>query len=399
MQEIVKTYQNIACLIVCSIVSSTLLHNALYGNDLEFPIPFLVVFSLVDMFFCKPDLILHHICCLCIFAFKILSSCTSTNTPLLIHALYATEISTIFLCIESLFMNSMHPIVRIINKTAFITTFFKFRIYDYYFTLIVNPTAYQQLAPYTDTITKTTLVYTGIYGLSILNFYWFTILCKIIFKSVRPMILGINVRLVLPYISFLNIFIISYVYSFSPKFHHIPDILGMISLSIASYKFHMILKNTKGINFVSPEILRLFLQDTICIHIRCVTCCVTAAYTSSYFPHILLISLINHGTSLYTFVRYITETNKTTDVIVYHEDNEVMNTFMMHTYILISIPISFDIFIAGYLSNNYITSINLFFTSIIILFLLKLKPFYECNHLVLHLLLLVLSYYLASCNL
>jgi hypothetical protein len=84
--------------------------------------------------------------------------------------------------------------------------------------------------------------YTGLYGLFLLNSYWFCVMCKILFKKIlanyskKP--LEIVSEKILSYTYFVNIFIAGYIYSFSPKQSNIYDMVGITTLSIFSYKYH-----------------------------------------------------------------------------------------------------------------------------------------------------------------
>ena len=90
---------------------------------------------LVDLFFIKKtDMLIHHISALGLIHYLNIHSDIEIINDLL-HVALSTEISTIFLTLNNLLENIY---IKKINKIAFISTFFYYRIYNYSYYLIFN---------------------------------------------------------------------------------------------------------------------------------------------------------------------------------------------------------------------------------------------------------------------
>jgi hypothetical protein len=105
----------------------------------------------------SPDMVLHHVLSL-IF----LGSTLTLNPeeyPLEARAMVNVEISTLFLSANHLYTNQL-------CKVLFVSTFIKYRIWDYYWVFITKET-------FKNPITKA-----SVYGLFCLNLYWLALIWK-----------------------------------------------------------------------------------------------------------------------------------------------------------------------------------------------------------------------------
>jgi hypothetical protein len=112
----------------------------------------------------------------------------------IISVILSTEISTIFLINNSLLSNNnikqyflkvnrySVTIIKNMNSIFFIYTFLYYRIYNYYYYLIIDKSINIVFLKYSKNIYEFYEIYISIYGLFILNIYW-SILIFIKFSS------------------------------------------------------------------------------------------------------------------------------------------------------------------------------------------------------------------------
>jgi len=104
-----------------------------------------------------PDMVLHHVLSL-----LFLGSTLTLNPdeyPLEARTIVNVEISTLFLSTNHLYPNTL-------CKVLFVSTFIKYRIWDYYWVFLTRET-------FNNPVTKL-----SIYGLFGLNLYWLTLIAK-----------------------------------------------------------------------------------------------------------------------------------------------------------------------------------------------------------------------------
>jgi len=141
----------------------------------------------------KKDMITHHIFVLMMIDYM------NTHPNILIReniirVILSTEVSTIFLINNSLLSNSyitenflkknsyLINITKNINSIFFIYTFLYYRIYNYYYNLIIDKSTNIVFLKYSRNNYEFYEIYISIYGLFILNLYW-SILIFIKFSS------------------------------------------------------------------------------------------------------------------------------------------------------------------------------------------------------------------------
>ena len=143
---------------------------------------------LIDFFYIKKiAMITHHILVLMMIDYM------NTHPDILIReniisVVLSTEISTIFLINNSLLSNNyinqyflkinryLVTIIKSINSIFFIYTFLYYRIYNYYYNLIIDKETNIVFLKYSRNIYDFYEIYISIYGLFILNLYWSTLI-------------------------------------------------------------------------------------------------------------------------------------------------------------------------------------------------------------------------------
>lgn len=145
---------------------------------------------LIDFYFIKnKDMIFHHILSLCMVHYININNNEHTNK--LISIILKTEISTIFLTTNNL-LKCKTNYLKNINKILFVLTFMYYRIYNYLYYLILNKNSNYILFIYSKNNFEICKVYISIYGLFILNLYWYYLILNILFQSWKKSIKSSN---------------------------------------------------------------------------------------------------------------------------------------------------------------------------------------------------------------
>jgi hypothetical protein len=168
-----KFFKNISSLIVCT----SALGLSYYE---QYELIYTLIFSYVtaDLFYSEElDIQLHHYIVICFIA----SIITVPPADYLLEArtIVNVEISTIFLALNNLIKDKHISVPTYFVKTnqyLFAITFTKYRIWDFYWVLIIR-------RPFPSDITMASL-----YSLFLLNMYWFCLICRKAFGS-KPRIL------------------------------------------------------------------------------------------------------------------------------------------------------------------------------------------------------------------
>jgi len=121
------------------------------------------------------------------------------------------------------------------------------------------------------------------------------------------------------------------------------------------------------------------------------------------FSIILPISAIYHMIGITNLMEYLYSLKKVGEVIVYgnkKESQEIDSSkeFIFITNCMVGFPVLVDLFIVGYYSESMLSRIYVYSISAWIAIVLKNQPFYEFNHIVFHLSLIVQTVFLCFCN-
>lgn len=139
---------------------------------------------IVDLFYIKKkDMFLHHLFVLgmvhCIHNHKdFIENINEFILPVL-----SAEISTIFLSLNNLLEKSSATHLKKINKAAFLTTFFYFRIYNYFRHIVLNERLYTLFIVRARNQFEFYEICVSVYGMYLLNLYWSCLIVKRLFTS------------------------------------------------------------------------------------------------------------------------------------------------------------------------------------------------------------------------
>jgi hypothetical protein len=316
-----------------------------------------------------------------------------------ILSLYKTEISTIFYSLKVIMKNNafFKKYFSQINDVLFITTFVKFRIYDMYSNVLVNPIFYSQMTKYADTIFTQLFLYVPLYCFYGLNVYWFLIMCKIFAKPIIKNCKSYDLIKIREYLTqytlSFNILAVGYIYSFSKKQYYIIDIAGITILAMNSYIYHnkiyTYLCGKKEINYMDTDIIEPLLNDNLSIHLTSLLYNLTCAfsYDNSDIFAVFYISLIIHANAIYHYILYIIKSKSNENKIIYENDSSIELISM--TNFCTVLPVAYDILFGLFTATNINTKINISLASYVLFLILYINPFYELNHFTFHIGLIV----------
>ena len=155
-----------------------------------------IIFSYLsaDLLFVEPKYMLHHVLCLLSLSSKYTFNFTPEESSVLVKPFMKTEISSIFLIFkdvyeknapESIKKNRVANALYQINDLIFVVAFVKTRIWDLFFDAMINRETHQIIITQSNgSILKNANFYLGFCGMYIMNLYWFAIICKKMYKQI-----------------------------------------------------------------------------------------------------------------------------------------------------------------------------------------------------------------------
>jgi len=402
----IELFESYCCILLSLIICYNLyLYYYVNTDYLNISSPVVFLYFAFDFFICKCDIKLHHILILTLISFNYYYDVSISDSEISIIPLYKTEISTIFYSLKVIMKNNafFKKYFSQINDILFLITFIKFRIYDVYSDVLVNPIFYSQMTKYTDTIFTQLFLYVPLYCFYGLNVYWFIIMCKILAKPIIKKCKSYDLIKVREYLTqytmFFNIFITSCIYSILKKQYYIVDMTGITMLAMNSYIYHnkiyTYLCSKKEINYIEDDIIEPLINDNLSIHVTSLLYNLTCAfsYDNSDIFAVFYISLILHANAIYHYVLYIIKTKSNENKIIYENDSS--NEFVVITNSYTILPVAYDILFGIFNATNINTKINLSLVSYVLFLILYINPFYELNHFAFHIGLIVQRIFLS----
>jgi hypothetical protein len=297
-------------------------------------------------------------------------------------------------------------IVKSINYILFTVAFTKLRVYDYYY-LVTDPETYTILSKYTSgDITLCLHAYSTILGLFIMNLYWFSLICKILYKSIIiKYIPKINTdyvaEIVLQYTFFANIYAAITKYEKKGVFFY--DVFGICLLSFCSFIYHRTLVNnfkTKTvINYTSNEIIIPYIFDTVAIHSRSFFVVMTHFMLDNPDKYgRVIFSAIVHSAGIFWFLVYLLNIMVSGEKFIHDSDAKEPNRYKTLFYIFLMIPSGIDCILIFYNTPSISAKMSLLIINIVIAIIVTIQPFYKLNHLLFHSALYIQTCILINCN-
>ncbi len=383
-----------------SLWSETNLTNTITQYDAL--IPFVGLHAFIDIFLTKTnDLRLHHLFILGILFYNNYYDVSAEDRFIFSYPLLKTELSSIFYVLK--YWLPKKSIFYTINTALFYFSFAKFRIYDFYNDLIYNNLSfniiYEKYSQLHSHYGMPLILLISLYGLYILNMYWFLIMNKILYKTIRKVVNNLDTDILChklcSYLQYVNLLISLYIYGNNPNEKYIIDMIGLCNLSISSYIYHNNIyeklrdKEIEEHKIPNQGNIILFLNDALSIQLRSFFVVFTNYYgTPNYLPFII-ISVVLHLNGAYQY-------NINTVKLLIDYDNK-KDTFMINHYINIAIPIIYDVFLVA-INSPIEIAIPFLLVNVMIGFLFAIEPFYRLTHVGFHILLIAQNYYICLGN-
>lgn len=442
----IENYSNIGLLIF----SIAVVANDVFNYDYNFCTHSLTLYAFCDLLFTpfnKLDMIFHHILCLSFWYYVFFYEVDLYTNYFSTKMMFRTEISSIFLSLSSLINNTniiphsfgIKNIVNAIIYSLFIITFFKYRIYDFYNYVINFPLFYDCLAldnsknlQICDSINcnlylcqnntlngvniiQTIYHYTVTSLLFVLNLYWLTIMVKILFKRLRGLFTFITAEYYLQYSYFICLFTTIATYTiyaseFQKLYYNtfiIIDVTINLLLSITSYNFHNYLyKNLSkkyNFNLINYEYFKFLFLDLIAIQLRAVSQLYVHLNMHNMFDKYYYLFHISYTISIFIlpYIAYVFYNVYNTTLTITYEDmysrelkvpllKQLDSLYGLNPFLCILLS-TIGVFYSHYATQSYLISI-------ILAYIVFMRPFYELNHLFVHIGMSIVNYCLVLNN-
>ncbi len=384
------------------------------------------LYAFFDILFYKlpMDLIIHHVLVFYVTYYNYFYNhlYETEYKNIMIETCLYYEISSVFMALQTIHdkvvpkKNKNHTILSTILQILFMTTFYKYRIENFYNNFLLNTDLHNHIYNICkdDFLCKSHvyIMYMGFLGL---NIYWFTIMIKILYKKsgLKSSVEKINHSIfenILTYTLFITSLYMIYLYTiqnnYKPNYKY--DIIGTFILGIASMMYHhyysFFYKNKEhicislvSIKSESKKILFYTFIDQISIKIRSFLIIYSIygnslQFNTSFILHLIsVIPFIYHSYQDYIKIIKNKDENKDEN----KDKKEIIYLFINHLYKHISIynGITFiidNIFVSLKDNHNIYCKYNALL-AIIISGGFFVKPFYEANQLYIHVLLILQS--------
>ena len=406
----IEHYSNLG-LLVASLLT---IINVYYIKQYFANVLFLVFYMSIDSLFTplkKIDMLIHHMLSLNSLIY-VLFLVDLNNNYYSTDLLLKTEWSSIFLGLNYFLKKYKMSKLLTISNIAFLMTFLKYRLYDFYNNVVINNHftnsslfdnyEYNYLLLIPINITK--------YGFIYLNLYWLSIIIKSLYKSLKLNITLISSEYILQYSYFLcllsNLFSYTFIATENQKAYY-SDCIAMdatinLLLSMTSFKFHEYIYNNllldSNLNRSEEEYKNVLVQDVFVIQMRAIV---------QFYAHLKMHNIFENYKNLFycqfascLIVPIITNkiyVNLINNKIKY-PINEVNNLTIFLDLLLGVNPFLCILYsILGVLNTN--NAVNLLLILYISVLIMIIKPFYNINHLMVHISFIFINYHLVNNNL
>tara|TARA_Y100000992_G_scaffold88238_1_gene56769 strand:- start:269 stop:1546 length:1278 start_codon:yes stop_codon:yes gene_type:complete len=392
--------------VLLTTISSIVCINCIYDSYYKETVQMLSIYLFIELFFLpvkKIDTIIHH--------FFTLSNCyyvlflhpiDLTNNFYSTKTLLLTETSSIFLGLSEIFKNT---IFGNISKALFVLLFFKTRIYDYIYNILLSQYFYDSLGSHHF---LRNWQYMCTYGLFSLQLYWACIILKIISKQFLKNLPISFSEYILQYTYFLSFLTTAISYSYLLGNNENKIIYGTYSLldvasnglvCISSYYFHQNIYfniNKPNYTIINYKHEKKLLFDLFSIDIR-----ILAQFFANIYMHNLELHQRYFHFSLLIFL-FVFELSLIDTIYYHYIENKRQKYFSDNVNNLLNLIQGFPPLIGILLSSYNIPDNSIFLNTamqvyLIILFFI-IKPFYDYTLIGVHLLMCLVNYQLVINN-
>ena len=407
----IEDYSNLG-LLVASLLT---IINVYYIKQYFANVLFLVFYMSIDSLFTplkKMDMLIHHMLSLNSLLY-VLCFTDLNNNLYSSNLMLKTEWSSIFLGLNYFLKKyKMNKILLKISSVAFLITFLKYRLYDFYNNVVMNNYFTDSLLFENYEYNNYLLVPINItkYGFIYLNLYWLSLIIKSLYKSLKINIRLISSENILQYSYFLCLFSTLFSYAFiatNNQKAYYSDYIAMdatinLLLSMSSFKFHEYIYNNmlldSNLNRSEEEYKNVLVQDVFVIQMRAIV---------QFYAHLKMHNIFENYKNLFycQFASCLIVPIITNKIYVHLINNKIkypineVNNLTIFLDLLLGVnPFLCILYsILGVLNTN--NAVNLLLVLYISVLIMIIKPFYNINHLMVHISFIFINYHLANNNL
>lgn len=371
----------------------------------------LTTYFIFDFAFANPEALLHHTLSLMVLSCTPSYGYNQDEANTVLRPFVKTEISTIFLLLKLLYEQkasneiAQNRIVKTlcgINDLFFITTFMKTRLYDLTFDAMLNPEIHQNNQKYLqDSTIKNLHFYVGFFGLYMLNLYWTAIIFRKLFKDlvVKTRFAWINTQAmaerVLPWTLFLCM--LPYVpYINASNGNILYDFTGTTILAMASYVYHVkkrdilnsgnkvLISNNVFVNGLSDDenvVTSEFLLNANAIRWK---------------SHLSMIAMDGNKVSTSFVLNFLGYLGSHYYSLTQLKIDETMTKHMNILNAFTVAPVVYNLVYIIAATDNRIIQTQIGIITIAMAAIIKVKPFYELNQILVHLLIVLQTWTITS---
>jgi hypothetical protein len=370
----VLQYQNVSAMLIGLYTLYTILNPVSYGYYDMTTSTIITAFAIIDaLFLVKKDLYVHHICILMFTFYRNYFHVRDYYGTLMITELIKTELSTIFMVLDYC-IPKKYAFVKGLNGIVFVVSFFKFRIYDIFYSIATNQDFYTNMNQIIDgRLLGYTVCYGAFFTLYALNLYWFVIIMKKFYKALFSKYESYVIAeyiLQHTYDTCLLICLYIYIYENPSNYqkgyskYYVYNIIGISILTCFSFIYHAsnyysLVNDGEEFNCVKYPNVLYYIWDNFAIRLRIFTTILTN-----------------------TSIRYA----------LGHPYTALI------TYLVGAAPI----ILCTYLMSIGVNDLKLIVHNCIVLYLLVLvsviQPFYKMNHVLIHVILMYETWVLCKIN-
>lgn len=401
---IYKDIQNTSNILL-TIAGTLVSINCIYDIDYELTVKFLLIYLGGEFIFLpinKIDTIIHHILTICTISYVLFTDAIDLNTNFYSTKIFLlTETSSIFLGISQVLKKSY---IGTISQILFVLLFFKTRIYDYIYKILLNPYFYESLG---NENFQRNWQYMCTYGLFSLQLYWGCIILKVISKPFFKNLKQSISENILRYTYFINFITTATSYTFLLGSNEnkliygdaaFLDVVGNGLLSISSYYFHnnyyeSLIQNNNLYSIANTKHKNYLLLDIATIDIRVLT-----QYLSHMSMH-QIYSQTHINYAIFYIALSLIQISAIDTIYYYHirSKKQFTDNTILLLNLLMGIPPAIGILASTYNIPENDIILNTFMQILLTGFVLHIQPLYNFSQIMVHLLMCLNNYQLV-CN-
>jgi hypothetical protein len=337
---------------------------------------------------------------------------------LMITELIKTELSTLFMVFDY-WIPKKYTLLRGINGFAFVISFFKFRIYDLFYSIATNQELFTHMS--INIIDGSLIGYTVCFGafyvLYALNVYWFMIILKKFYKALFAKYDSyINAEYILQHSYVVCLVICLYIYLFENpadyqkiySMYYYYDTVGIAILVIFSGIYHAsnyysLVNEGENFNCMKYPNVVCYLMDNFAIRLRVFMTLLTNTLIRSVLGHpdTDVITYLAGGANLLSGLLIAM-------ISIYLNQSQVNYTFSLNNTITVQYAqiLQFigavPIVLCTFFMSMGVNDLNLLVHNYMVIYLLVLVsvmcPFYKMNHVLIHVVLMYQTWVLCKIN-